>query len=102
MFLHEYVRRCPQCEEVTPHSRRRLALPKVVGIAALAGAAWCLSRDTEWWPLGGILIAGGVLVLLHDREKFWRVRCERCRGRKLRELRATKPTLDGQTVINDL
>jgi len=38
--------------------------------------------------------------LLHDRERSWAIRCERCRSKKLRGLRRTKPTLGGHTEIN--
>lgn len=93
MFTHETVQHCATCDEVTPHSRRTVAVPKVLAVccSVLAGV---------WWPAGGILLVPAAFLLLHDRERSWRIRCERCRAKKLAELRRTKPTLDGSTEIN--
>ncbi len=100
MKVHESVRRCSECEEVTPHSRRVVAVPRVLGGAALIGAGLCFLQGV--WFLGGLILVLTVFLFLHDREKFWAIHCERCRGRKLRELQRTKPTLDGNTEINIL
>lgn len=98
MFQQESVERCPKCEEITPHSRRRIALPKIVATTAGLGAAWCCWRGSAWYV--GALLAVGLIVLLLDREKFWHIRCVRCRTKMLVQLRKTKPTLDGNTEIN--
>ena len=100
MFLHESAERCPRCEEVTPHSRRRIALPKVAATTAGLGAVWCCWRGSGWFVVAGGLLAAGLLGMLYDREKLWHVHCERCRTKKLALPRKTKPTLDGNTEIN--
>ena len=99
MFLRETVERCSRCEEVTPHCRRLVSLPKLVSVLGLVGAGWCFSQDLSDYPLGGVLLLAAVLLLLFDRERFWGVHCARCRGKKLAALRGTKPTLDGNTEI---
>ena len=99
MLLRESVQHCAVCDEVTPHSRRVVAGPVLLAAAALVGAARCFLPDIPRPLLGGALVGVSLLVLAWDRERFKRIRCERCRGRKLRELRRTKPTLDGNTEI---
>lgn len=106
MFVREYVQRCAQCEEATPHSRRLVALPTIVSIACFLGAACCLVAAWSFldgpagWMLGALLSFAGLFVLLRDREKCWAVACERCRGKKVVAIRRTKPRLDGNTEIN--
>ncbi|MDA1263951.1 MAG: hypothetical protein O2816_02590 [Planctomycetota bacterium] len=100
MFLRETVQYCSACEETTPHSRRIVAVPKLVGLLALVGAGWSLFQDAGWWLLGGLLLVVAILLLLHARERSWGTHCVRCRGKQLAELRGTKPTLDGTTEIN--
>jgi len=100
MFHQEKVQHCPTCGETTPHSRRVIALPKLLSALALAGAAWCFLRSTGSWLLGGLLLVVAVYALLRDREKLWSIHCERCRGKQLRALRRAKPLLDGNTEIN--
>jgi hypothetical protein len=100
MFLHETVQHCTTCDELTPHNRRVIALPKLLSALALAVAGWCFLRSAGSWLLGGILLVAVAYGLLHDRERSWAVHCERCRGKKLRGLGRTKPTLDGSTEIN--
>lgn len=72
----------------------------IVSAASLAGAVTCGWAGSEWFLLGGIFLAASILIVLSDRERFWHVRCVRCRTRLLVELRRTKPTLDGHTEIN--
>jgi len=100
MFLRETVQHCSTCEEVTPHSRRVIAVPQVMSAFALVGAGWCFSQETAWRLPGGLLLMMASFCLLHDRERSWAIRCERCRSKKLRGLRRTKPTLGGHTEIN--
>jgi hypothetical protein len=101
LLLRESVERCLQCDSVTPHSRRIVALPLICVAAILLAAVWgFFQQEVQWYGLGGILVYAAIVMLLRDREKFWGTRCERCRGKKLRELRRTKPTLDGNTEIN--
>ncbi len=100
MFLRETIQHCPQCDAVTPHSRRRIPLPRIVALAALVGAAVCFWAGSEWFVAAGLLLVAALFVLLLDRDRFWHVRCERCRTKLRVQLRKTKPTLDGRTEIN--
>jgi len=106
MFVREYVQRCEQCGEVTPHSRRLVALPMIVGAAGFLGAVGCLVAAWSFpdgpasWVLGALLLFAALFVLLRDREKCWAIACERCRGKQLLAIRRTKPRLDGNTEIN--
>ena len=100
MFQHESVEHCSKCEEITPHSRRGIALPKVAAATAVLGAAWCCWRGSWWYFVAGLLLAVGLLFVLLDREKSGHVRCVRCRTKQRVELRKTKPSLDGNTVID--
>lgn len=100
MFLRESIRHCPQCEEVTPHSQRRIALPKIVAVTAVAAAAVCGWAGSEWFVAAGLLSVVALFALLLDRDGFRYVRCERCRTKLRAQLRKTKPTLDGHTEIN--
>jgi hypothetical protein len=100
MFESESVERCSECGESTPHSRRRIALPKLVATAAILWAAWCVWLGRGGYLGPGMLLAVGLFVVLQDRESFWHVHCVRCRTKKQAELRKTKPTLDGTTEIN--
>lgn len=100
MLLHETVQRCSTCREVTPHSRRLVAVPKLLSALVLAGAGWCFWKETPWRVLGGLLLLTAIHALLRDREGCWAVRCERCRGKELRALSRTRPTLGSHTEIN--
>ena len=55
---------------------------------------------SAWSVLGAASLISGMVLALLVRERFWHVRCERCRGKKRREVLATKPALDGNTEIN--
>lgn len=100
-LVHEYVDRCSTCQEATPHSRRWVAIPLVVAVLLAGTAGWLC------W-LGGARAGAGVLLgmvalwlPLKDRERYWRIRCERCRWKQRRALRATKPGLGRGTVFAD-
>ena len=95
----ECVRLCGACGETTPHSRRAVALPVLLATAAaLAGAACFLLEAAGGWVFGMLLLAA--CVFFWDRERFWRIACERCRGKRVAEVRATKPRLGSTTIID--
>ncbi len=100
MFLREVVQHCPVCQEVTPHSSRTVAVPKVLSLAFLGGAGLCAWPGLEYSRLAVILGSLGLILLTRDRGKMWRIHCERCRTKKLAEVARTKPTLDGTTTID--
>jgi hypothetical protein len=102
MFLHETIEFCSECQEVTPHSSRSIAIPKLAATVALGGAGLSVWLGDEWYALAVLLAVGSSFVLFRDRDKMWRVRCERCRTKKVAKLRLTKPTLDGTTVFDPL
>ena len=102
MWVTTSVERCAVCDELTPHSRRWVAVPKLLSLALLAGATVCFTGETWVWFAGWILLGLALYVYTRDRERCWRIHCERCRGRELRLLGKTKPTLDGNTEINVL
>lgn len=96
----ECVRHCAACGETTPHSRRVVALPALfAAVVALAGSA-CFLLDEGWWILGALALLLAAFVFLSDRERFWHVACERCRGRRVAEVRATRPRLGSTTIID--
>jgi hypothetical protein len=100
MFLRETVQPCSRCAEVTPHSRRVLAVPQILGLVSLGSAGWSFAQGEAWMLAGGVLLVLAAYVTLHDREKSWSIRCERCRARKQAEVRRQKPKLDRNTEIN--
>ena len=100
MFLRGSIRHCPRCEEVTPHSQRRIALPKLVAATAVVAAAVCGWAGSGQFFGAGLLLVVALFILLYDRDSFRIVRCERCRAKLRAQLRKTKPMLDGHTVIN--
>jgi hypothetical protein len=100
MFLRESVQSCPRCAEVTPHSRRVIAVPAILGLVVLAMAGGCLLRGDLWTVAALPLLLLGAFVFLKDREQSWSIHCERCRGRQRLEVRRQKPKLDGNTEIN--
>ena len=99
-LVREYVQLCTECSEVTPHSRRLIAFPKIGAVACVLVAAWSLYGDIIGWILAGLLLGMGLLLLVRDRDKCWRIRCERCRWQRISAIRRTQPTLDGNTEIN--
>ena len=98
--MRESVCRCSECDAVTPHSRRLVALPVGVALtlALLAGCCFVLGGGLEF--LGVLPLWGALLVYQADRDKYWRVHCERCRGKLVLDLRRTKPTLGSNCEIN--
>ena len=100
MFLREDVRHCPRCEESTSHSRRALALPKVVSLALCSAAAWSFFEGGGRSGLAWVLVAAGLLVWLWDRGRLLGIECQRCRWRELAARKRDKPTLDGRTEIH--
>lgn len=100
MLIRESVRRCETCDEVTPHSRRVVALPQLLGAALLALGVWCFLIGDSWSIVGVFVLFASAFAVLSDRERFWRIACERCRGKRVAELRRTRPTLDGTTTID--
>jgi len=100
MLLHEYVQRCASCGEATPHSRRMVAVPRVLAALGSIAALACFGVGGEAWLLGSLLLPASLLLFLRDRERCWSIACERCRGRERRRILDTKPTLDGRTTID--
>lgn len=100
MFLRENVQPCPRCAEVAPHSRRLIAVPAILGLVVLATAGGFFLRGDLWtfaaWPL----LFLGAFVFLEDRGRSWSIHCERCRAKRLVEVRRQRPKLDGNTEIN--
>lgn len=101
-WIRESVQRCETCDEATPHSRRRVALPVLFGLALLIGGAWGFSLGETGWIPGGLAMFGGVFALLWDRERCWRIACERCRWKRVAESRRLGPTFSGTTMIDPL
>ena len=104
MLVRETIERCGTCSELTPHSRRIVALPWLISLALLLGAAWCSLVVPDLAPLGVVLLPVVVGVVLFDRRQRWDIRCERCRwkgrakqGAKRRRLGFT---LGRNTVTN--
>ena len=97
MFVEETIQHCPRCDEVTPHSRRRVAVPTILAVTAGVGALLSVANGS--FGLGGVLLAAAAPCYLNDRERYWPIQCERCRGKARHELKKTKPTLDGNTEI---
>lgn len=44
----------------------------------------------------------GLPVILWDREHFWRIACEDCRGRHVNAVRWLRPTFDEMTMIDPI
>lgn len=100
MLIRENVRRCETCNEITPHSRRVVALPQLLGAVLLAVGAWCCMLAEPWWIVGGFALLAGIFAVLWDRERFWRIACERCRGKRVDEVRRARPGLGSTTIID--
>ena len=99
-LLRECVRRCATCGETTPHSRRVVAPPVLfAALLVLAGGA-CHPIGEAWWIPAVMLWFTALAVFLWDRERFWRIACERCRGKRVAAVRALNPRLGSTTVID--
>lgn len=99
MLLVETIRYCSTCSELTPHSRRRIALPKLLAALALAGAVWCARSGEERYMASILLGMGALSLVLVDRERFWSIRCERCRWKKRAADRETR-RLSVYTIVD--
>jgi hypothetical protein len=97
VLRRQCVRHCAACGETTPHSRRVVALPVLFAAAVgLAGLA-CFPVGDAWWIPGVLLLVLAACVFLWDRERYWRIACERCRGKRVAEVRANNPRLGSTT-----
>ena len=99
MLTREYVQTCVRCAEVTPHSHRIVAWPWIAAGTCVAGAAWSLFHGLGGWILAAALAYVGMYLVLRDRERCWRTRCERCRWKQVAAIRKAKVKLDGRTEI---
>jgi hypothetical protein len=98
VFLRETIEPCPTCGELTPHSRRRVAVIATLGALLLVGAAWLALAGAG---LSAALPAfAGLLLIRLDRERSAHVACERCRAKRRHLVRRSRPSLDGNTEIN--
>jgi hypothetical protein len=103
MLIREFVQHCTTCEEATPHSRRVVALPRLLSGALLLAAVWCFFQARGMWPVGGgLLLFVALYLALRDRDRFWGIQCVRCRGRRIAQLRETEPQIDKSTTIIDI
>ena len=100
--MRESVRRCSECDAVTPHSRRLVALPVVVALVLALLAGWCFTLGRGPALLGVVPLWGALLVFRADRDKGWHLHCGRCRAKLVRSVRRTKPTLGSNCEINIL
>lgn len=100
MLIRETVRPCADCNEVTPHSQRVIALPGLFVLAARTVAVACLLLSEPWWIAGGLLLVLADFVTLSDRDRHWSVACERCRARCVAEVRASNPRLGSTTILD--
>ncbi|MEM9802945.1 MAG: hypothetical protein AAGA20_21655 [Planctomycetota bacterium] len=100
MLNVESVRHCPTCDEVTSHSRRRIALLALFGSAAIVlGLGGLAFGRLE--PLAAIAIAlAGAGIVAWDRRRLVRIECGRCRDAERVRRRRTRPRLDGTTEIH--
>jgi hypothetical protein len=101
MFLIESCKHCPACNTVTPHSRRWFGLPLFfASLFALLGAAM-FAIEPAIYASGFIFLFLAAAIVAFDRERVWRIRCNRCRDKARRENEKTKPDLEN-TEINPL
>ena len=100
MLVREYVQRCASCKEMTPHSRRVVALPKILALVGMIGAGVCVALSGEPWLPAGSLMGVSLLLLLRDRERCWSIACERCRWKERRHYLNAGPTLDSRTTFD--
>lgn len=99
MFLQESVQRCAVCAELTPHSRRVVALPKCFACLLSVCSVWCFLQAAQGLMLATGCLLAALILLLRERDSYWKLACERCRTKQRATLRRTKPTLDGRTEI---
>lgn len=99
-WIRERIETCATCGETTPHSRRVIALPLLLASALVLAGLACFLYGGSGWVLGGLLGFVALFVFFRDRERFWRIACERCRGKRVAEIRATDPRLGSTTIID--
>ena len=100
MLIRETVLHCPTCDEVTPHSYRRFPIPKAVSLLLLGLASWCMVEGGAQWVVAVLLLFAAAFAWLQDRDRFWNIACNRCRGYRIAELRGTQPKLGSTTMID--
>ncbi|MFT5287250.1 MAG: hypothetical protein ACI8TQ_003431 [Planctomycetota bacterium] len=99
MLQRENVEHCDRCEELTPHRHRTISFLKLLCFWLLVQAAvvfWAGGSLTNAL-IGGVVVV--IVLLIRNRSKLWRVKCDRCRWKIQRERNRYKPTLDGNTEI---
>jgi hypothetical protein len=99
MFLIETCKHCPVCTAVTPHTRRwfSLALFLAVLLVSLAASMFFVSPPEP--ATGFIFLFLALVIVARDRERMWRVHCNRCRERARQPYENSKPDLKN-TEIN--
>jgi hypothetical protein len=89
MLTRRSICHCPTCEEITPHSRRRLSLAWAFACFVLVGSFWF---DTIATVLLGV---AAIVAVRADLRLGWRIECERCRSNlrqaQSAERRRTRP-----------
>lgn len=100
MYVRVTVEHCSKCDDLTPHSRRAIALPLVIGVASLLVSvlAFALARTGNLVSAFFVLVAA--LAFFQERRTRWRIRCERCRAKRAFELRRRRPSLPGGSEIS--
>jgi hypothetical protein len=111
MLVRETIETCAKCEARTPHSRRRVSLPKLAALASVAAVGGFALAESEVALLGAVFVPLALYLALREDERAWRSACERCRHKWLgprrekrrqeREARRKSgPTFDGNIEIN--
>jgi hypothetical protein len=100
MFLTETVRHCSTCNTVTPHSRRRFSIALLASLAlVLASGELFLASPTS--IVGGLVaLFFAIAIAAYDRERMWRVRCDRCRSKARRAIAGTKPGKHSEVFLS--
>ena len=84
------IEACPRCCEDTPHRSIAIGPQGVLGLIA-AGLAGVGSLS-GWPPVSRWVLGFAALVLLlRERERTGFVRCERCRWKRVKAARKTRP-----------
>jgi hypothetical protein len=92
MFLVETCRHCSICNTVTPHTRRRFSLALLASFAFALASGELFLASTLPTVLGGFFCLFVALAIFSfDRERMWRIRCDRCRGKARSAIGSTKP-----------
>lgn len=96
-WTREWVERCEECAASTPHSRRRLAWPRALGLALGTASVAGFVIGMRWLPGAAAFVA--LWVLLREREHCWAIRCERCRAHRVAEWSRTRLRFGSWTEI---